>query len=501
MNNKLIISLVVLCFSIATAYAQSGCSSYTHPILSDGSTTSVPFTPPIGPPPPPPPPPSHDGDRIIFWVHGLQGNSDSWARASAAVAVGSNDFEARKVFSLNPEYPEYDLDNAAWFVHQKLVQEGDPVNDAIGNDNPETNFIVAHSQGGIVSRAVDKMYIDTDLEAERRFGGIVTFGSAHQGAQILNNFDMIIDYADAACTELTAGPIAEEILTNFWLDFFLNEDAVLETADVACTFVSEHILPMALSNFTPPITEDYKVGAMQLAELNTTPHDIPMVAVYGQEEEPILWRTIQYLGVDNPNDYEPWQANSDDKLIENVFKNTLKYLFKFMFWESEMQHLESFGLPCTQPWQWAINPFCYAWDDDYWRASKLRDNWYKGFRWLEESNNEYKIMIGARTLETTVTQNCMCLGPSGFTITPSNGQPCADQEECSLVASVDVEWIEKPSDGVVLAESAGSMPQANYSVLLPNTSHMQMRNNKEARNFFNALFGGEYGLYFRTQTR
>lgn len=498
-----IIALAPILLAVFNNLISQTCEgTFNHPILEDSEHITAPFTPTTDPPGPPDPPISHNGDRIVYWVHGLQGNAHSWAQASAALSIGSDGFAARKIFSLNPEYPEFDLDNAAWFVHQKLVEEGDPVNIAIGNPNPKFNFIVAHSQGGIVSRSVDKMYIDTGLESERRFGGLVTFGTAHQGAQILNNFEMIIDYADAACTEMTAGPLVEEILDNFWLDFFVNEDNILETADMACTFVSEHILPIALSNFTPPITDDYKVGAPQLAELNQTPHQIPMIAVYGIEEEPVLWRTIQYLGIDNPNDFEPWGANEDDKLIESVQTNVARYLLKYIFWSAQVQLMEEDGLPCTEWWQWVANASDCAWyDDNYWRARKLRDNWLRGVQWLTQANHEFKIMIGALTPQVVPEYFCVCYDSSnGLTITPSLTGECGPGF-CEVQTGFSIEWIEKESDGVVLAESAGNMPGADYSIMLPKTSHMQMRNSAPAKDFFEKLLNGTYGNYFKTEER
>ncbi|MEZ4980813.1 MAG: hypothetical protein R2769_04345 [Saprospiraceae bacterium] len=57
-----------------------------------------------------------------------------------------------------------------------------------------------------------KLYVDGDIpEDQRMFGGIVTYGTPHQGARILNNTepngpDMAGKFAIDACEELGIGP-------------------------------------------------------------------------------------------------------------------------------------------------------------------------------------------------------------------------------------------------------------------------------------------------------
>ena len=451
---------------------------------------------------------SYGGERIIYWVHGLAGTQESWARASAATSVyGAPDFPVRKVFSLNPEYTEFSLNSAAWNLHQNCVTLGDPVDQAIGNPDPLNNFIIAHSQGGLVSRALDKLYADNNLENQRRIGGVVTFGTAHQGAQILNNFDDILDYADLVCTELTAGPLLEEILSNFWLDFLLDEDAVLETADVACDFFSQNILPIALTSFQPTITEEYKVGSPELFQLNAYESTIPMVAFYGVEEEPLLWRNLQYLGIDNPNDYDPFEANTDDKLVENANSNAANYFAKYMHWEMVKSDLADWGMPCDA-WDWTYNfILCTILDNKYWKADALTKAWIRGYDWFVNANREYKLMIGAIDYEYYSQLYCGCFPQDDDWVDPFNNDyyavssvdECPDN--CWTETVMESHEVHHESDGVVLANSAAGLPHADFIEKLDKTSHMQMRNSETLKQALNRLFNGEFGLYFKTEER
>ena len=450
----------------------------------------------------------HDGERIIYWLHGLSGNEDSWARASAATSIyGVDGYPARKIFSLNPTYTEFDLQSAAWNLHQSCVTLGDPVDQAIGNTDPKNNFIIAHSQGGLVARALDKMYWDNNMEEDRRIGGIVTFGTAHQGALILNNYDQIIDYADLICTELTIGPVTEEILSNFWLRFLVSEQAIQETADVACEFFSHTVLPVALTAFQPNITQDYEVGAPDLEVLNNYLPNIPTVAFYGVEQEPILWRNIQYLGVDNPNDYDPFEADTDDKLVQSAAENTMKYLGKQLYWESTMSDLEEWGFPCG-PLEWIfMSVLCSIWDTEYWVAYSIADAWERGYHWFANANYEYKLMIGAIQFEYSPRMYCGCYPQDDDWVDDFNfnyfpiTHPAQCPSECWMEEIIEIQPMAYESDGVVLANSAAALPGANFVSRMSQTSHMQMRNNSELKSGLNRLFEGEFGWYFKTDER
>lgn len=510
-NISLCLSVLCLLLS-AVSQAQTGCDlPYEDKVSFNPITTGVEFEPetdgggsePID---------EADIDRIIYWIHGLSGDPSAWARASSATSIlGAPDYPARKVFSLNPTYTEFDLQNAGWNLHQSFVTMGDVADEAIGNPSPTRNFAIAHSQGGLVTRAVDKIYADYNMESERRIGGIVTFGTAHQGAMILNNYNDILDYADDICTELSAGPVTEYIDNSFLLRSLVSNNTLEAVVDQVCGFFSQTILPVALSDYQATITQDYEVGAADLAELNSHVSQIPNVAFYGIEQEPILWRTIQYLGIDNPNDYDPFEANEDSEIISRVEENRLKYLDKFIHYTNRVNYLETdLGMPCSA-FQWIFTPgFCLIYEMEYWRKLDLAEAWEKGYRWWNNANTDYKAMIGAIDSELVPQLYCSCLnqdeGPSDpdwdyddYVYPISNPGQCPT--ECETYINQEIQVINHPSDGVVLAESAAGMPGADFVGLLSGSNHMQMRNDKNLKRVLRSLFEGQYGNYFITAPR
>lgn len=277
--------LFLLSFITTTCVGQElPCPPSGSSVIGQQPTIKLAVTPPNNPENPRGKPPLSD-DRLVFWIHGLGGNSDSWAKVAQATqyqAPGQSvsGYPHRKITSLPLTYSQFSLSGAASTLHNMLVSTGDPLCNANGISDKSINFIVSHSQGGIVSRATDKMYDDLGMQSDRRFGGIVTFGSPHGGAQIINNLDQFTPFADEACNALIAGPARENILGNKVVDFFVPEETFESIRNKLCSILANDIAPITFKDQFQPISEDYKVGAAPLGELNghngyTFPTSIP----------------------------------------------------------------------------------------------------------------------------------------------------------------------------------------------------------------------------------
>ena len=77
--------------------------------------------------------------------------------------------------------------------------------------------------------------------------------------------------------------------------------------------------------------------------------------------------------------------------------------------------------------------------------------------------------------------------------------PCAPSSQgCVQIETASMTLVDKPSDGVVLAESAANYPGANYSRELTGSNHTQMRNDANTKDALLRLLEGEYGDFFTT---
>ena len=460
----------------------------------------------FAPPPPPPPPPP--GDQLIYFVHGLGGTVDTWATASNGVQTNY------QTTTLRPTYSEFSLEGAGIDLHNMLVSDGAPHLEINGITDASTSFLIGSSQGGIVSRAANKYYSDVPAaEADRMFGGIVTFGSAHQGARIINNIDVLQQLLNEGCTDL-ATPFVLGQVPQIALPL-VNLTGLQDGVDQFCGVITGFIESQVFGQFLAPITEDYAVGAPELEALNefSATSNIPKVAFYGVEEEPIFWRTMNYFTTD-PNASTIYQANEDDDLMNQADDFILEVIMRFeaadLAYENELHNL-------CNTWDWITNPIGCLYNEltiDIEDLRLQRDVWADGLNYMLTLNDQYKIAIGALDFEPEMAGvECTCTrydtsGPTGISntfIVGSNVQ-CLQNNE-AFVNCVSTNYytfhpVEHPSDGVILASSAGDMPggivRPDLDREMVNTSHQQMRNNSELREKLEVLvFAGEVDDFFR----
>jgi hypothetical protein len=473
-------------------------------------------------------------ERLVFWVHGLGGTQLSWSRAAAASESGvpGTNFGARRLKSINTDYSVFNnaIDIAARQLHNNfLLPIGNQFMAENGLTNRNNNFIIAHSQGGIVSRQLDKLGVQEPWNFNRMFGGIVTFGTPHLGAQILNNKQKLIDELNLGC-DAFGGVLAQEIGNNTLTSLGGFQRSINQFVDGTCGFLTNNIVPIALgSSINAPIGDDYKVGASVLNDLNNFhSSNFAMnnrVAFFGVEEkENLLWRQMTSFIVRNPEQQPAFQANIDDDLItlKNQFKSTLTT--KLNETNGAINFYTIMGMPCGF-WGWTFNTSnCVRYDAAYWRAINRRNAYQTAINWLDNINGKYKRLIGAFSSPTPVEvlqYECQCdVYDSDLQNVVSTYTGYTDvQGDCSVAAGGSiynscfatnadpiVTYLsggpeeEEDSDGVVIAESAKGFPGAQTAIM-NGSNHQQMRNDSNTKDRLIELYNGQYGSYFFTTPR
>lgn len=438
-------------------------------------------------------------DRRVFFVHGLGGQGDedgsvgiSWSQASYF-----SDFNYM-INSARPDYADISLAGAADELKGDLE---------MFDDADDRSFIIAHSQGGIVSRQVDYYYTTGALGTEpRTFGGIVTFGSPHQGALILNNRDDLVNLLATGCSALTAGPVNETIDDNFWmnlfLDYFISRSSF---EDYFCNTFENNVVPYLFKDYYSGITESYMVGSPELATLNAFTPEIPYVCFYGVETEPLMWNTLVHALPDHePNNtmtygFEPFGATDDTSLVHYIRNYTQTYLAKYVAYDMLADFEDAIGgggFPAP-----GILGVIDGFD-----APDLRDDYLEGYLWLVEANAAWRGIIGAdEYVESSWTCHCdneheMDLTTTEYTIEP--GESC-DDEWGDCITTINYTLVQKESDGIVLKESAseclGQIPGAHRE--MEGSNHFSMRNDSNTKIKLEDLYAGNNGLFFFTMHR
>ncbi len=441
-------------------------------------------------------------DRRVFFIHGLGGEGDddgstgiSWSQASLFSETNY------MINSARPDYADISLPFAAMELKGDLE----------AFDPDDKSFIIAHSQGGIVSRQVDYDIATGALGMEpRSFYGLVTFGSPHQGARILNNRDELMDWVGTICTDLVGGPLAEMVEDNFFLDLFLDpveEDAFV---DLFCNSLELNIAPMLFKDYTSGITESYMVGSEQLATLNAFTPDIPYVCFYGEETEPVMWNTLVHaMPGREPNNtdaygFEPFGATDDQTLTNYADVNTDLYFAKYLEYAILADIIEDMSPSPGLGLFFGIIPFGDPDDVTY-----IRDCYLTGYDFWVSANSIWKCIIGAEEYEET-SWTCICdnehemdLTTTEYTIEP--GESC-DPDWGDCITTINYALIEKPNDGVVLAESASECLgqielTPGFGRKMTGSNHLSMRNDENTEDKLKELFDGNHGNFFNTDER
>ncbi len=408
--------------------------------------------------------PQSDTFRRVFWVHGLNGSTLAWRRAAFAsehVIDTLLNFPPRKLNSIT------ELD-----YHEQLPLEnaGGELDDIIrgkanwaGSDTMR-NFLIGHSQGGLVIRAMYQQLVCVDGESlnEQVAGGYVTFHTSHQGAHLLSNINIGYQIAENMCQKLGLGPAAEFIenlddikievlnLTNIKLDpsELISYDLIEKSVDSICKYSSTIIGTLLTNMFVKPITVDYNVGAAYLDELNNSCIQVDTgvykIAFYGTEpQEHIFARTLHYL-MDDPNtyvhagrNYGYFGANYDFYLWDVMKGWKLEYIAKAEEYRTRAENLENlyeknnckyfehqFSGKNSDCWLHILNILdnpllwfdgeldettcykCYDWWIKIPRYKKISHAFQEGVDWFEGIDHEWQVFIGA--YEATWSKHCDC---------------------------------------------------------------------------------------------
>jgi len=502
---KITILFIILFFSIGAIAQTVECATGTFiKTVKTNPPTFGGFVLPPGPPelPPPtlPPPPPTLNDRAIFWVHGLGGSQNSWAEAATSTAVINHapGFPARRAY----------CNSLAEYISSTLEASGhDLINDIAdihtGLPNDDYNFIIGHSQGGLVARAADEEVFNPLNNEPRRFYGIVTFGTPHLGAKILNShFDggLIQEFASDACQHVLQTEAFAFLEQKPILNFFISPGTIYNTVASICD-AGSNVLPVALGDFLTGTTQDYKVGATKITAMNAFDNpDLKKTAFVGIEyklgvdnntanPKQLVWRTMSSFKDDATG---PFSRDNDDKYVTAANKLIAEYYSKYQYEDGFVYYYEEIiGLPCHW-WNYAYplnlhpNAIDCANEPKYYIHLHARDAYRDAYLWFEHADADWKLIIGAKDF-VLAPGECQCthLPPDEFSETIGNigsASACAtfasthsdEFEYCDWVAYLTETYHE--SDGIVPIESQKGYPNVASNVRMEETNHLQMTN-------------------------
>lgn len=504
-----------------------------------------------------------DGDKNIYWMHGLGGNKSTWIWPAKVTQYGdpNSGFPAFQVnsqnFGTDPKSQAYSEDNSITYAALDMADNARTINVAHTN----ADFIIAHSQGGIVAREWLRKMEKESNAVENYAHGLVTFGTPHSGARIINltKPDMenrLEPFIKGACINLNRAILVPKLNEHFITRVLLSDKTVEAIINGSCNLLSNLVIKIALDNFNKRTTYDYFDGAPFLQGYThplTNAHveglseyqlKVPVVQFFGVEEEPVFWKYLssaQNLGEDKLDNQELLFGYNDDTHLQlavtgylNSFINNYNVLN-----EKYNKKTKSFAFVTVKnldqylPGDW-ISMFT-----DLDLVSENMQAYKGAIDWLKNANDYYKLMVlGSRYVHTNsysyiIETSSVCQSMTGknissyfvkkykvaphanfkntlktsnyFTMVKDGVEyRCINIERRTLVA--ERFYVDLPSDGVVLENSARApIPMKNQTdrieVKLLNQNHAQMVNSYATKDALLLLYKGHYNSFFKTPQR
>ncbi|MFA6262028.1 MAG: hypothetical protein WC760_11205 [Bacteroidia bacterium] len=209
-----------------------------------------------------------DGDKNIYWIHGLGGNTSTWNLPAMASQYGNSEvnFPAYKVNSQNfgtyGSTQSYSEDFGITVAAQNYANNARGIQDK----HTEFDFIIAHSQGGIVAREWLRKMEKEPNAYEYYAHGLVTFGTPHTGAKVINNTrkemgNKLEPFLKDACISLSKPALIDKINESFITRLVIKDDAINSILNSSCSGLSGFVVPIVLDKFQKRTTKDYAVGS------------------------------------------------------------------------------------------------------------------------------------------------------------------------------------------------------------------------------------------------
>jgi hypothetical protein len=280
--------------------------------------------------------------RLIYFLHGLGGTPNSWK--------GSYD-GLINYYQYRPKRPNYYTNqrnflNATYEAHANMgTLEAEYFRDYFNADTVykySPPYVIGHSQGGLVARDMDMKHDTNDLldprldYTNRRFWGIVTFGTPHAGSYFAVRQDEISRLASELTTTLgkntvtrlfngaalkvpiLKGKLSSVSLTAGELIDELHKDSILD-----------NIFNLIAKDNRDPITKQYGPG--DSTYVNDTlgkfiNPNMPKALFYGIESDPLIWHLTYFMITKDPGEYGSFGANDDDDLATNMEDMRMKLI-------------------------------------------------------------------------------------------------------------------------------------------------------------------------------
>ncbi len=439
-------------------------------------------------------------ERFVYWVHGYQGDETSFKLVAADVGGLDDNGNLNGRFNMRSHLVNYSANQASLDDASENV-EMEIRNRSVNRTNSEQDIVIGHSLGGLVLRNMGQI-TDPVLGVEE-FGGFITFGTPHLGAEaaetLVNNPESITDALNYTCNALTLGPLADN-LSN--LDGILGALGITANAlgfleegvNLGCDFASSNGFEAVTAFGELGIEDELTPTAVSTAPPMATPHN---AAFYGSEDGLIDHSlTPRFFGAitNSPTSFPLYGADESDEI------GVASFAASMAAYQTSVIEYSAQSVPWWQyiPAFWGATTIIAIINQQ--SIDNTADAYQVGLDWFSVAHPMWMELIGAGQFDFVKT-GCYCYdmnttgGQSGQVLFPG-------EEDCTISnlessennfaycgSTYDLKFVYKENDGFILKISAANAPGLTYDpILMDGSNHMQMKNDSNMEDAVKKIF-------------
>lgn len=475
-------------------------------------------------------------DKSVMFLHGLAGSKSSWHKPWQYTL---NNFFGSS-FNLEYTKSENSFDEAALATSADIQKYLIPLRLNEPNRCTNEDYIITHSQGGIVARYLDYHWRMSELDPfyyntigksffRRGFNGIVTFATPNDGAHIGLTKDQHKEIIQSVISTVILSDMEElsyDLIETFkWAPKLQNSiNSMKSNLD---TFIKNQMSPLILSELHPQTLTEMLPNSPLINTLKNYNSRVHRVAFYGIEEAPEIWRVLDMVLNEEPSEADLWMANEDETLMNNMEIIRANHIAEI----KDQERLKKYNLSkmrsnnikkyvsialLSGPITLAFHLRAKNFEAKAKTNDKIIKNRMVSVDFLNNANTQWRYLIGSYHIDSfdfKVTKEYKILIDNKQVI-KTEDSTFAHKLYDLLLQDPDFNFRSIltithtpsrvrsffPSDGVVLAKSQVAFPGVKESDtdIMEKNNHFQVRNSSETKRVLESLYrGDEYDNFFK----
>jgi hypothetical protein len=457
----------------------------------------------------------------VTFIHGLGGDAGSWEKPARWT---SENYRAG-VDKVN--YSGKGWQTSFYSVAKEINKQLEAnlaagLNDKYPNRCKVDDYVIAHSQGGIAARHLDRYWtLNTLGFGDRKFYGLVTFGTAHAGADIALSRAQHNEFLRKFVSTLILENVNNSGYNLTQKFGFLFGSKLLDLTSGLDSLIQNKLVPLMVTNLHTETLDEMAPGSPEMKQITNYHSRLRKVAFFGVEDAPECWRVLSNITGKSSSKYPLFKAIEDDQLVKKMEAVRAEHVMQIGYAQNrynKVKYTYRLGLHNILPVFQKL------------RSAQLSSikaeilHRQKAINFLNHANTEWRYIIGSHHpdsfdyVKRTFYEVTAKLKRGGHTIDVSTQQFSSlsqaeqfaknikqyanYQTTISKLSKIQKTLSFYPSDGVVLAKSQIAFPgiDPNNIDIMEGDNHFQERNSPNTKRRLETLYDGtKYDNYFKLE--